>query len=565
MRHTPQSLLDIGRRSADDRRGLRSADDAGRQSQDTIGRRSRDTMGRRSHDKDQGLRWVRRVGYGLLGIQLVVMLVAGARLYARWDVTNDFALYSQAWYLIAHGHLNPYSTVDQLPFWKNHFELIMWPMSLVYWIHSSPVDLKWLQELAAVASEAVAFRWVLDALGRHRRSIPAAPVALGFVVVLVVNPYFYQADWFDFHFQAFATLFLVLAARDLYNGRNRRALIWAAIMLLTGDVAATYAIGLGVAALVCSRETRRAGVVLVVGGVLWIVLISSLHANVGSDLQAGLGYLAAGSTVTIFSIVAGLFIHPGRWFLILHQRWHLIFNTLTTGGVVGIAAPWALFISIVVLVPNALQANVGYIRSPFQNFPVYIIVPVGTVLVLEWTARRGLLPFATGTGGEAGPASDLAAAERPRHRGIVVATCIVGVGLFGLSLYSSIPNLSTAKSDWFVNTSATAAALDAARAQIPPDAQVIVGSAVSGGLGERKAIYAWFAAPQVFPITQKPVYFVFAPKDPLQPVRGPISTTAIAYTSQLPGARVVFHRSGVTMVTWHPPPGVRSVTLPQPG
>ena len=330
---------------------------------------------------------MRRVGYGLLGIQLIVMLVAGAHLYTRWDVTNDFALYSQAWYLIAHGHLNPYSTVDQLPFWRNHFELIMWPMSLVYWIHSSPVDLKWLQELAAVASEAVAFRWVLDALGRHRRSIPAAPVALGFVVVLLVNPNFYQADWFDFHFQAFATLFLVLAARDLYNGRSKRALIWAAIMLLTGDVAATYAIGLGVAALVCSRETRRAGAILVVGGALWLVIISSLHANVGSDLQAGLGYLAAGSSVTIFSIVAGLFVHPGRWFLILHQRWAFILDTLTTGGLVGVAAPWALFISIVVLVPNALQANVGYIHSPFQNFPVFIVVPVGTVLVLEWTAR----------------------------------------------------------------------------------------------------------------------------------------------------------------------------------
>jgi hypothetical protein len=550
VRHTPQSLLDIGRRSTDDTIGHRPTDD---------------TISRRSHDKDEGLHWVRRVGYGVLGIQLIVMLVAGTRLYTRWDVTNDFALYSQAFYLIAHGHLNPYSTVDQLPFWRNHFELIMWPMSLVYWIHSSPVDLKWLQELAAVASEAVAFRWVLDALGRHRRSIPAAPVALGFVIVLLVNPNFYQADWFDFHFQAFATLFLVLAARDLYNGRSKRALIWAAIMLLTGDVAATYAIGLGVAALVCSRETRRAGAVLVVGGALWLVLISSLHANVGSDLQAGLGYLAAGSSVTIFSIVAGLFVHPGRWFLILHQRWTFIFDTLTTGGVVGVAAPWALFVSIVVLVPNALQANVGYIHSPFQNFPVFIIVPVGTVLVLEWTARRGLLPFGVGADADAGPAHRRAADEGRSHRRIVVATCIVGIGLFGLSLYTSIPKLSAAKSDWFVNTSTTAAALDAARSQIPPDAQVIVGSAVSGGLGERKAIYAWYAVPQVFPVTQKPVYFVFAPQDRLQPVAGQLSRTAIAYTSQLEGARVVFHRSGVTMVAWQPPAGIRSVTLPQPG
>jgi Predicted membrane protein (DUF2079) len=531
VRHTPQSLLHLGWRSRD----------------------------------DEGLQWVRRVGYGLLFVQLIVMVWAGARLYNRWDVTNDYALYSQAWYLIAHGHLSPYSTVDQIPFWRNHFELIMWPMSFVYWVHSSAVDLKWLQELAAVGSEAVAFRWVLDALGRHRRSIPAAPVALGFIVVLLVNWNFYQSDWFDFHFQAFATLFLVLAARDLYNGRSKRALIWAAIMLLTGDVAATYAIGLGVAALVCSRETRRAGAVLVAGGAVWIVLISSLHANVGSNLQNGLGYLASGHSVTIFTIVAGMVAHPGRWAHVLHQRWHPILNTLTTGGVVGIAAPWALFIGLVVLVPNALQSSIGYITSPFQNFPLYIVVPVGTVLVLEWMARRPALPFARGTDADAGAGRSLAADEGRSHRRVVVATCIVGVGLFGLSLYSSIPKLNTAKSNWFVVSPATTAALTAARSQIPPDAQVISSSAVSGGLGERKSIYAWYALPQEFPISATPVYFVFVPKDPLQPILRSTTMKAITYTQQLEGARLVFHQDGVTMVEWQPPPGIRSVVLPEPG
>jgi len=485
-------------------------------------------LGRRSSD-DEGLHWVRRVGYGLLAIQLIVMLVAGARLYDRWDVTNDYALYSQAWYLIAHGHMSPFSTVDQLPFWRNHFELAMWPLSLFYWVNHSAVDLKWLQELAAVASEAVAFRWVLDALGRHRRSLPAAPVALGFVVVLLVNPSFYQSDWFDFHFQAFATLFLVLAARDLYNGRSKRALIWAAIMLLTGDVAATYAIGLGVAALVSSRQTRRAGAILVAGGAVWIIVISSLHANVGSALESGLGYLATGGTVTIFSIVAGLFVHPGRWVHVIHERWHLILNTLTTGGVVD------------------------------------IVVPVGTVLVLEWVARRGALPFAVGSDSDTDPGAGPVAGERRSHRGVVVATCIVGIGLFGLSLYSSIPNLSTAKSDWFVVSPATSAALTTARAQIPPDAQVIASSGISGGLGERTSIYAWYADPQHFPITSRPVYFVFVPNDPLEPLVKKTTMTAITRTLQLPGARLAFQRSGVTMVRWLPPPGTRSVVLPEPG
>ncbi len=205
-------------------------------------------------------------------------------------------------------------------------------------------------------SEAVAFRWVLDALGRHRRSIPAAPVALGFIVVLLVNRNFYQSDWFDFHFQAFATLFLVLAARELYNGRSKRALIWAAIMLLTGDVAATYAIGSGGGRGVQPgdpsgrrRPDRRARPL--------IILISSLHANVDLDLEIGLGYLATGHTVTIFSIVAGHVRPPQPLDARASRTLAPILNTLTTGGVVGIAAPWALFIALVVLVPNALQSQ----------------------------------------------------------------------------------------------------------------------------------------------------------------------------------------------------------------
>jgi len=42
------------------------------------------------------------------------------------------------------------------------------------------------------------------------------------------------------------------------------------------------------------------------------------------------------------------------------------------------------------------------------------------------------------------------------------------------------------------------------------------------------------------------------------------TTAAVAYTMGLPGAHLVFHRSGVTMVRWQPPAGIRSVVLPHP-
>ncbi|HXA32323.1 MAG TPA: hypothetical protein VNV87_08700, partial [Acidimicrobiales bacterium] len=67
-----------------------------------------------------------------------------------------------------------------------------------------------------------------------------------------------------------------------------------------------------------------------------------------------------------------------------------------------------------------------------------------------------------------------------------------------------------------------------------------------------------------FPITEKPVYFVFVPQDPLQPLTSKTTAAAIGYTTSLPGAQLVFHQSGVTMVRWQPPAGIRSVVLPHP-
>ena len=58
----------------------------------------------------------RRVGVGLLAVQLVVMVALSIALYRRFDLTQDYAQYAQAWYAIAHGHLNPYDSVFHYPF-----------------------------------------------------------------------------------------------------------------------------------------------------------------------------------------------------------------------------------------------------------------------------------------------------------------------------------------------------------------------------------------------------------------------------------------------------------------
>jgi hypothetical protein len=53
------------------------------------------------------LRRVRRTGYVILGLQLVLGLIWSTVQYDRFALTFDFTIFHQAWYLIAHGDLNP--------------------------------------------------------------------------------------------------------------------------------------------------------------------------------------------------------------------------------------------------------------------------------------------------------------------------------------------------------------------------------------------------------------------------------------------------------------------------
>ena len=126
------------------------------------------------------------------------------------------------------------------------------------------------------AAEVVAFQWARDALRRHQgRGLPIAAALSALVVVLLVTPGFYASAWFDFHSQTIATLFALLAARDLYNAKIPRAALWVGLMLLCGDVAATYVVALGMAATVSSRRTRAIGIAMVVVGVAWVLIIAA--------------------------------------------------------------------------------------------------------------------------------------------------------------------------------------------------------------------------------------------------------------------------------------------------
>jgi len=173
------------------------------------------------------------VGLGAFAVQFILLVLHSVYLWDHFDLTADFGQYSQAWQQIATGHLNPYDTTYAwnyphygYPFYQGDLELIMWPLSLLYWVWHSAFDLLLVQDAALAGAGLVAYRWVLEHLENHAPDRRFSLLVGGSVLaVLLLQPWTYWAASYDYHSEPLATFFLVLAGRDLWSGR-RRGWIW---------------------------------------------------------------------------------------------------------------------------------------------------------------------------------------------------------------------------------------------------------------------------------------------------------------------------------------------------
>ena len=108
------------------------------------------------------LRIVHRMGLVVLLCEFIGLARWSSFIVSRFSLTSDMALYGQAWFLIAHGHLNPYSTLFPPTFWHNAMELVMWPLALLWYVWPHAVTLLWVQDLATVGCEALLLTWMCE-------------------------------------------------------------------------------------------------------------------------------------------------------------------------------------------------------------------------------------------------------------------------------------------------------------------------------------------------------------------------------------------------------------------
>jgi len=504
------------------------------------------------------LRLLRRIGWVACTCMALGLFAYSVHIYRRFDLTTDFAISNQAWTLIAHGHLDPYSTLNPYnyphygyPFWKDHFELIMWPLALLWFLYPHSIDLLFVQDVGLAGSTLVAFLFLVDLLDRRWASRPRTagasrvPVALaaGGLVALLINPWTYWAASFDFHIEPLAALFLLLAARDLWAGRGRRSLVWIVLVLLCGNVSSTYLFALGICAVLARRDLRRKGVGLMALGLVWAEAVGAVGGGTGTLIAGNYGYLAhprPGQTPSNLAIVKGALLHPGTPLHMLHSRAANIYRILAPSGIIGVASPLGFGVAFVVLLSNELNASPVFSSplSSFQNLPLCWFVLIGSVELLAWFLTRPARAWRWGA-------------------------AVVGVGLLVQCVVLAVLWIPRAPTEFLVVDGPTAAALARVESGIPAGDEVIASQGVVGRFGDRQYVYPFLdlgGGGQVVPLHGVPVTVVLTSAGVEYTTPADIDAT-VAHLESL-GARRIPSGHGVVALRWRPPPGARSLTIP---
>jgi uncharacterized membrane protein len=521
------------------------------------------------------LRWLIWVGIAASVVQAGVLIVYSAHLYSHFDLTLDFAVENQAWSRIAHGDLNPYMTINPhnyphygYPFWKDHLELITWPLALLGVVFPSSFTLLVVQDLALAGCTAVIVLFARDVLvaaptsdgamaagaGHARLSwwaqrwergwVPA--LGLGALVIALINPWVYWSASFDFHIEPLATLFALLVARDIWNGRMLRSLWWVVALLLCGNVAGTYLVGVGIFALLSihRRDLRIPGIALTVGGILASVIVSAVGGAEGTLIGYNYAYLAhvpAGTAASTGAILRGIITHPSTPLHMIGSRAHLLYLQLAAGGLVGVLSPLGFGMSLVVLLENALNGSLVFSSetSAFQSLSVYAFVLVGTVMVLLWLGRM----------------------HWSGRR--LVASLVAVAALVQVVVLAAIW-IPRAKTQFAVINNPTAATLAQLQPKIPDGAEVVVSQGVIGRFANRRLVFPFLdvnSGGQIVPVYGTGPVVVVLTNAGLEFSTAAGTATAVNYLRSL-GAQEITSSNGVRAFIVHPKAGTTRLEFP---
>jgi hypothetical protein len=491
-------------------------------------------------------RWRLAAGV-VLGGQLAWLLAQSAGIFGRFALTSDFALFYQAAHQIAGGTLSPAGTIYRsAPFLTNHFELIIYPLSLLVLIDRSGMALLFAQDLATVGAELVVFWWVGDILSERWRAGPKGrhTVAAGALAVLALDPWIWWANAFDVHLEAFATLFVVLAARAFWH-RRWTGWVWLVAALSCGTVEAAALLGLGLFLLCSGRDRWRRGAAVLAATAAWIVSWNAAGFDLGSQLGANYRYLTGSSNASLGAVAVGALRHPVTVTAHLSHRVRDLWRFLGGSGFLGIASAPGLAMVLAVFVPGALNLS-PYVVAPqssFQVLPLLLFVPVGSVLLCCWLVAR-------------------------RETWCRALALVAGLAAVVQVVVLSVLWIPQVPKEFLQVTPAGARVLTTIAARTPTGAEVVSSNGFVGRFAGRRWIYTDFGpAPGVavrdepVPVHARVLELVLSPRQGIYQGPPAVTAAAIAELRHRPGVSVLAQGAGITAFVWRAPPGVRTFPL----
>jgi hypothetical protein len=517
-----------------------------------------------------------RVGMVAFMVQLAGLFIWSQRLFDRFDMPLDFAIFLQPWTLIPHGTLDPFSTIHGYAFVHDHLEVGFWPLSLLSYLDPNGLLLLLLQDLAIVAINVVTFGWILRMLvrrngvaGGSREQMTSWAVGSLVLVLLLLDPGAYETASDNFHMQAFGTLFLVLTAADLWAGKTRRPVLWAGCALLFGGVFGTCLVAVAVSALLARTRASRTAIAIGVVGALWLAVAMLTHSELGSALDNNYAYLANHPEIppaTTSAILSGLLHHPGRAFHVIAQRWHAVWDQLSFGGVIGLASVWGLPMAVIVLLPAVLNVNPVFVSviGSFNVVAIYPFLIVGTAEVLARLAGVNMRPAIASSPAITAPDLPIEAETgfRRYRVAVVVSTTIVltlVLAFFDIASDRQLP------AQWELVSVPASQTLSQVLSVTPGDAEVIAAAGVVGRFGGRRSVYAVMVNPQLFPIRARDVEFVLTPSQGIESVSVSGLQADVNYVQNRLHASLLADHNGVYAFSWHPSATTRYVILPGAG
>ncbi len=481
-------------------------------------------------------------GTVILGVQFAILATWSFTLYSHFSLTQDFSSYQQGWWLIAHGVLDPHSSIQHFSYWQNDAQFIMWPLAVLYLVWPHAITLLLLQDAATVLSGAVVLVWLLEIIDSHIEqgtlTVPYRFLALLGLLLMACNPWLYLADSFDYHLEAVSTLLALLAARALWKN-SRYVFVWMTLAILSSGLGATYIVAIGVVALI--QRKINTGVMFVSFATAWLVILSALGGTEGAALGGYAYLLSGGSTqhlqnVHILQVLAGLVVHPSRALSMLWSHRVDILANIGPTGYIGITSPWAL-VGLLVLVESGLQSYVTFVVPGFQNPAVYLFTTLGTILIILKMAHS-------------------------RWKQIKRSVLPVSLLLAANSLGWAAAWLPVAPRSFLAVSSPAAQVLTRARSQIPDNAEVISSLGVIGRFSERRWVYSMLYNGGTFPVRTDPVFFVIAASQGIELQSSANARASIGYLADDLHAHLMLHDHGIWIFRWQPPEGTSKVSFP---